>query len=49
MSPLLIAGGGIGGMALALALTRQGQSVHLLERGLEFSQEGAGIQPCAFL
>ncbi len=44
MSPLLIAGGGIGGMALALALTRQGQSVHLLERGLEFSQEGAGIQ-----
>ncbi|MSQ56289.1 MAG: FAD-dependent oxidoreductase [Limnohabitans sp.] len=44
MNPLLIAGGGIGGMALALALTRQGQSVHLFERGLEFSQEGAGIQ-----
>lgn len=41
---LLIAGGGIGGMALALAASRQGIEVDLLEQATEFSEVGAGIQ-----
>lgn len=41
---LLIAGGGIGGLAAALALTRQGASVHLLEQAQVFTEVGAGIQ-----
>jgi len=41
---LLIAGGGIGGMALALAASRQGVEVDLLEQASEFSEVGAGIQ-----
>ncbi len=42
--PILIAGGGIGGFAAALALSRRGRSVHLLEQFSEFSEVGAGIQ-----
>lgn len=42
--PILIAGGGIGGFAAALALARQGRPVHLLEQAPEFGEVGAGIQ-----
>jgi salicylate hydroxylase len=41
---VLVAGGGIGGMASALALARRGQRVMLLERASEFTEVGAGIQ-----
>ena len=43
-APLLIAGGGIGGLSAALALTRRGISVRVLEAEPEFSESGAGIQ-----
>ncbi len=48
--PLLIAGGGIGGIAAALALTRQGLAVKVLEQSAELGEIGAGIQlgPNAF-
>lgn len=42
--PTLIVGGGIGGLATALALARAGQPVHLLERAEKFSEIGAGLQ-----
>lgn len=41
---LLIAGGGIGGMAAALAAARAGWQVQVLERACAFSEVGAGIQ-----
>ncbi len=41
---LLIAGGGIGGMAAALASARAGWEVRLFERAAVFSEVGAGIQ-----
>lgn len=41
---LLIAGGGIGGLAAALALSRQGAQVRLLEQAQAFTEVGAGIQ-----
>ncbi len=41
---VLIAGGGIGGMGLAVALSRAGLNVDLLEQTPEFSEVGAGIQ-----
>ncbi len=40
----LIAGGGIGGLASALAASRAGWDVKLLERTPSFSEVGAGIQ-----
>ena len=40
----LIAGGGIGGLASALAVSRAGWEVKLLERTPSFSEVGAGIQ-----
>ena len=40
----LVAGGGIGGLAAALACARAGWSVRLLERSTQFSEVGAGIQ-----
>jgi salicylate hydroxylase len=43
-APILIAGGGIGGLALAIALARDGRSSLVLERQSEFSAAGAGIQ-----
>jgi len=48
--PILVAGGGIGGLAAALALTRQGFSVKVLEQAPELGEIGAGIQlgPNAF-
>jgi salicylate hydroxylase len=41
---IVIAGGGIGGLACALALARAGQRVTLLERAPAFADIGAGIQ-----
>lgn len=41
---ILIAGGGIGGFAAALALSRKGRAVHLIEQAPEFGEIGAGIQ-----
>ena len=42
--PFLIVGGGIGGLATALALSRQGYQVHVLEQASVFGEIGAGIQ-----
>jgi 3-hydroxybenzoate 6-monooxygenase len=39
-----IAGGGIGGLAAALAIARAGHTVEVLERKTEFAELGAGIQ-----
>ena len=48
--PVLVAGGGIGGLAAALALTRQGLRVKVLEQAPQLGEIGAGIQlgPNAF-
>jgi 2-polyprenyl-6-methoxyphenol hydroxylase-like FAD-dependent oxidoreductase len=48
--PVLVAGGGIGGLAAALALVRQGFSVKVLEQAPVIGEIGAGIQlgPNAF-
>jgi salicylate hydroxylase len=42
--PTLIVGGGIGGLATALALARHGRPAHVLERAAEFGEIGAGLQ-----
>ena len=42
--PFLIVGGGIGGLAAAYALARQGLPVRVLEQAPEFKEIGAGIQ-----
>ena len=42
--PVLVVGGGIGGLATALALARKGVSVQVLEQAPEFKEIGAGIQ-----
>jgi salicylate hydroxylase len=42
--PILIAGAGIAGMSLAVALARRGVPSRLLERRAELSEAGAGIQ-----
>lgn len=48
--PVLVAGGGIGGLAAALALVRRGFTVRVLEQAPEIGEIGAGIQlgPNAF-
>ncbi|TNF63224.1 MAG: 3-hydroxybenzoate 6-monooxygenase [Burkholderiales bacterium] len=48
--PVLVSGGGIGGLAAALALVRQGFSVQVFEQAPEIGEIGAGIQlgPNAF-
>jgi len=48
--PVLVAGGGIGGLAAALALVRQGFMVQVFEQAAEIGEIGAGIQlgPNAF-
>jgi len=49
-APVLIAGGGIGGLAAALALARQGIRSKVLEQAEQIGEIGAGIQlgPNAF-
>jgi 3-hydroxybenzoate 6-monooxygenase len=42
--PVLIVGGGIGGLAAALALARNGHAVRLFEQAVDFKEVGAGIQ-----
>src|ERR1044071_1640155 len=42
--PVLIAGGGIGGLAAALALARKGFRSVVLEQAQQFGEIGAGIQ-----
>ena len=42
--PVLVAGGGIGGIAAALALTRSGYDVKVLEQAAQLGEIGAGIQ-----
>jgi salicylate hydroxylase len=42
--PVLVVGGGIGGLAAALALSRKGIPVQVLEQAPEFKEIGAGIQ-----
>jgi len=44
VEPVLIAGGGIGGLAAAIALAQRGIASHVLERRPAFHEEGAGIQ-----
>jgi salicylate hydroxylase len=48
--PILIAGGGIGGLAAALGLARAGFAVQVLEKAASLGEIGAGIQlgPNAF-
>ena len=48
--PVLVSGGGIGGLAAALALVRQGFQVQVFEQSAEIGAIGAGIQlgPNAF-
>src|SRR4029079_5990168 len=43
-APIAIAGGGIGGLACALALARQGFRSLVLERAAEFGEVGVGLQ-----
>ena len=42
--PILIAGGGIGGLSVALALALKGRRAHVLEKAPEFGEIGYGIQ-----
>jgi salicylate hydroxylase len=42
--PFIIAGGGIGGLASALALAKRGFPSHVLEAAADFREIGAGIQ-----
>ncbi len=41
---ILIAGGGLGGLACALALARKGRRVRVLEKAAQFGEIGYGIQ-----
>jgi salicylate hydroxylase len=42
--PTLVVGGGIGGLSTALALSRRGRPVLVLEKSPEFGEIGAGLQ-----
>jgi salicylate hydroxylase len=48
--PILVAGGGIGGLSAALSLARQGYPVQVMEQSAQIGEIGAGIQlgPNAF-
>ena len=50
MLPIIVAGGGIGGIAVALGLARKGIRTLVLEQAAELGEIGAGIQiaPNAF-
>src|SRR5512134_343569 len=41
---IIVAGGGLGGLAAALALARKGRRVRVLEKAAEFGEIGYGIQ-----
>ncbi len=43
-SPLIISGGGIGGLAAAMVLAQDGHAVTVLEQAATFGEIGAGIQ-----
>ena len=43
-APVLVVGGGIGGMAAALALSQQGLRVEIFEQSAEIGEIGAGLQ-----
>jgi salicylate hydroxylase len=49
-APVIVAGGGIGGLAAALALAQRGVRVEVLEQASEIGEIGAGVQlaPNAF-
>jgi 2-polyprenyl-6-methoxyphenol hydroxylase-like FAD-dependent oxidoreductase len=42
--PLLVVGGGLGGLAAALALSAQGTACHVVEKSPQFGEIGAGLQ-----
>ncbi len=42
--PFLVIGGGLGGLTTALALSRKGYPVHVLEKAHEFGEIGAGFR-----
>ena len=44
VQPVLIAGGGIGGLAAALTLAAKGRRSHVFEQSARFGEIGAGIQ-----
>ncbi len=48
--PIIVAGGGIGGLACGLMLAKAGQKVIIIEQAKQFGETGAGIQigPNAF-
>ncbi len=41
---VIVVGGGIGGLATALALSKRGYKVLVIERAARFEEVGAGIQ-----
>jgi salicylate hydroxylase len=43
-APIVVVGGGIGGLAVALALARRGLAVRVLEKAPQFGEIGAGLQ-----
>ncbi|RLL47140.1 FAD-binding protein [Oceanobacillus piezotolerans] len=46
-NPIIVVGGGIGGLATALGLAQSGKNVKVLEQAPEFGEIGAGIQLAA--
>ena len=47
MSRILIAGAGIGGLSAALALSKAGYAVAIIERAIQLEEAGAGVQLAA--
>lgn len=44
LAKVIVIGGGIGGLAAALALAKEGVQVELLEKASQIGEIGAGIQ-----